>query len=49
MIYTIKPCPVSFYPLDSTFGVWLLCFNGMLGQMLRCSNFNIFVFLCVLM
>ena len=48
MIYTIYPCPVSFCPLDSTLGVGLLCFNRMLGQMLRCSDFSIVMFLFVL-
>ena len=36
MIYTIYPCPISFCPLDWTLGIGLLCFNRMLGQMLRC-------------
>ena len=49
MIYTIYPCPVSFCPLDWTLGVWLLCFNRMLGQMSRCSDFTIVMFLFVLL
>ena len=49
MLYTIHQCAVSFCPLDSTFGVGLLCFNRMLGQMLRCSDFTIVMFLFVIM
>ena len=36
-------------PLERTLGVRLLCYNGILGQMLKCSDFNIFVFLFMLM
>ena len=48
MIYTIYLCPVSFCPLERTLVVGLLCYNGMLGQMLRCLYFNIFLFLFIL-
>ena len=48
MICTIYPCPVSFCPLDWTLWVGLLCFNRMLGQMLRCSDITIVMFLFVL-
>ena len=48
MIYTIYACPVSFCPLDWTLGARLLSFNRMLGQILRCSDFTIVMFLFVL-
>ena len=48
MIYTIYACLVSFPPIDRTLVVGLLCYNGMLGQMLRCLDFNIFMFLFIL-
>ena len=51
MIYTIYPCPVLFCSLDWTRGVGLLLlrFYRMIGQMLRCSDLTIFMFLFVLM
>ena len=49
MIYTIYPCPVLFCSLDWTRGVGLLRFNRIIGQMLKCSDLTIFMFLFVLM
>ena len=42
-LHTIYPFPISFCPLDWALGVGLLCFNRMLGQMLRCY----FVFILI--
>ena len=36
LIYTIYSCPIPFCTLDLTLEVWLLCYNEILGQMLRC-------------
>ena len=49
MINTIYPCPGSFFPQDWTLGLGLLCYNGMLGQMFRLSDFNVLGFLFMLM
>ena len=49
MINIIYLFPVSFSPLDLTLEVGLLCYTRMSGQMLRCSDFNIFMFLFILM
>ena len=48
MYYTINLCTVSFSPLDLTFIIGSLCYNGLLGQMLWWLDFNVFVFLFIL-